>query len=244
VKTYHIRDLVYYHLLVIFLISVSTITHAQSTQIWADYTLNLPFANNKYLFSTELAYHTDISKESKWREIEVDPIIQWTINHRIDIMFSFKGCVTRQAKEYSTEELRPSLGLRYHFIPHRRIQLRGFFLFEQRNLYHNESSTWSHSLRSRFHVESLFPINRKTMSENKLWYGLADAEAFWVMDNQLEERYSNQMRLRAGIGYKSSHSWRFEILYTSQLSRNNLDQNFQETSNIFRFRLKHFINKE
>jgi hypothetical protein len=217
-------------------------TQAQSTQIWADYTLNFPFAN-AYLFSTEVSYHTVVNKDSKWREVEINPIIQWSIDQHIDVIASVKASATLQQEDYNSGELRPALGMRYHFTPHRKVQLRGLLQFEQRNLYHEESSTWAHSLRSRFRVESLIPINRKTIFENKLWYGLLDAEFFWVMDKQLEERYSNQMRFRAGIGYRASYSWRFEIIYTDQFSRNNLDQEFQEISNIFRVRVKHFINK-
>ena len=229
-------------LLLISLAAIASRIQAQSTQIWSDYTLNFPFGN-RYLFSTELSYHTIISKESKWRELEINPIIQWSIDHHIDIMFSFKASSTLQREDYNSDELRPAVGMRYHFTPHRSVQLRCLVLFEQRNLYHEESSTWAHSLRTRFRLESLIPLNRKTVFENKLWYSLLDVEVFWVMDNQLDERYSNQLRFRAGVGYRSSYTWRFEIIYTNQFSRNNLDQGFQEVSNIFRLRIKHFINK-
>jgi hypothetical protein len=229
-------------LLLLSLLCAATPVHAQTTQLWADYTLNLPFAN-QYLFSTELSYHTVISSEGKWREIEINPIVQWSIDHHVDVMLSLRGSTTLQAESFNTDEIRPAIGLRYHFTPHWRVQWRGLLQFEQRNLYHQESSTWNHSLRSRFRVESLIPINRKKISENNLWYGLLDAEFFWVMDKQLKERYSNQMRFRLGAGYRVSYNWRFEIIYTDQFTRNNLDQDFQEVSNIFRLRVKHFINK-
>ncbi|HEY3402342.1 MAG TPA: DUF2490 domain-containing protein [Ohtaekwangia sp.] len=230
------------NLLVIVWLSITYRAHAQSTQLWADYTLNLPFSNS-YLFSSEFSYHTIISKESKWREVEINPIIQWSIDRHIDVLFSLKVSSTLQREDYNSDELRPALGMRYHFTPQRRVQLRGLLQVEQRNLYHQESSTWAHSLRTRFRVESLIPINKKTIFENRLLYGLIDAEIFWVLDKQLDERYANQLRFRAGMGYRSSYTWRFEVIYTDQYSRNNLEQGFQQVSNIFRVRIKHFLNK-
>ena len=57
---------------------------AQSTQVWQDYIINAPVAKS-FLFSAEGSYKTDVSKEDKWREIEVAPLLQWSIARRIDV---------------------------------------------------------------------------------------------------------------------------------------------------------------
>jgi len=216
-------------------------TFAQTNQVWADYTVNIPFANS-YLFSTLFAYRTLETKQNKWREVEINPTVQWSIFNRIDLIAAFTAIKTLQMEAYNTDELRPGLGIRYHITPHSRVMLQTLARVEQRNLYHEETSSWAHSNRSRFRLESIIPINRKRSFANQLWYGLLDAEVFWVMDKQLGERFANQVRYRAGIGYRQSYAWRFEFIYTDQLTRNNLEAGFQETSNIFRFRVKHFLN--
>lgn len=221
---------------------VTVVAQGQSNQVWIDYTLNLPFVNS-FLFSTQLSYRTLEGKENKWREIEINPTLQWSVHHRVDIITALTASSTHQKEGYNTDELRPMLGIRYHFTPHWRVWIQALARVEQRNLYHEETSTWASSMRSRFRLESLVPINRKSFSEDRLWYGLLDAEFFWVMDKQLEERYSNQMRYRAGIGYRASYRWRFEFIYTDQFTRNNLDNGFKQASNIFRFRVKNFINQ-
>ncbi len=220
----------------------STIAGAQTTQFWTDYTLTVPFANH-YIFSNAVSYRTLESKQNKWREYEINPTIQWSIGQRIDLIAALIAASTRQKDGYNTSELRPVLGVRYHLTPNWRVWIQGYARVEQRNLYHEETSTWAHSTRSRFRLESLVPINHKTFFEDHLWYALLDAEFFWVMDNQLDERYSNQMRYRAGVGYRSSYTWRFEFIYTDQFTRNNLENGFEQSSSIFRIRVKHFVNK-
>jgi Protein of unknown function (DUF2490) len=228
--------------LILLLCLIGTVARSQSNQIWTDYTFNAPFANS-YLFTTQLSYRTQIGSNDKWRELEINPTIERVLHFRWDVLASFLGSATHQQDAYNTNELRAAIGIRYHITPHTPVQLRALIRLEDRNLYHQESGTWASSTRSRFRIESLIPINQKSMFEDQLWYGILDAEVFWVMDQQLGERYSNQMRYRAGVGYRHSHTWRFEFVYTDQFSRNNLESNFQEVANIFRFRVKHFINK-
>lgn len=215
--------------------------HGQVNQVWADYVLNVPFANS-YVFDTEFSYRTLVTKQDKWRSFSISPDLEKSVTNNIDVMFTLGTEFTQQETGYNTIELKPVLGMRYHFTPNNRIMVRGLIRAEFRNLYYREGSTWEHSNRLRFRVESIIPINRKSYFENQLWYGLLDAELFWVTDQQLDERFANQFRFRGGLGYRLSYGWRFEFLYTDQFTRNNLAGDFEETSNIFRLRIKHFLN--
>ncbi len=51
---------------------------------------------------------------------------------------------------------------------------------------------------------------------DKLWYSLLDAEAFIVMDQDVEERFANRFRIRTGIGYRINYGLRLEFMYTLQ----------------------------
>ena len=77
------------------------------------------------------------------------------------------------------------------------------------------------------------------MSDYKNWYLLADAELFVNLDETPEERFNDNWRFRGGIGYKLSFNWQFEGIYTRQLSRNTLQEAFDVSNNIFRFRFKY-----
>jgi hypothetical protein len=80
-------------------------------------------------------------------------------------------------------------------------------------------------------------------SGDKLWYSILDAEAFVVMDKDAEERFANRLRIRTGVGYRINYGLRLEFVYTLQRSRNALEDDFQTTDNIFRFRIKQYLNK-
>ncbi|MDL5048699.1 DUF2490 domain-containing protein, partial [Oscillatoria amoena NRMC-F 0135] len=107
-----------------------------------------------------------------------------------------------------------------------------------------ETNAWSHSTRSRFRAETVIPLNKPSMyAGNKLWYSIADVEAFVVMDEDVEERFANRLRFRAGLGYRLSYGLRLEFMYTLQRSKNTLDSDHYTSDNIFRFRIKHYLNK-
>lgn len=80
-------------------------------------------------------------------------------------------------------------------------------------------------------------------NKDKLWYGIADAEWFIVMDEDVDERFANRFRFRSGIGYRINYNIRLEVLYTYQESRNQYENATYTQDNIYRFRLRHFINK-
>jgi hypothetical protein len=103
---------------------------------------------------------------------------------------------------------------------------------------------WDQGTRTRLRAETFIPLNKPTMfAGDKLWYTLLDAEAFLVMDQDVEERFANRIRIRTGIGYRINYGLRLEFVYTLQKSRNTLEGNFDTTDNIFRFRIKQFLNK-
>ena len=75
-----------------------------------------------------------------------------------------------------------------------------------------------------------------------LCYLILDSEEFIVLDKQLEERYANRRRARVGVGYRLSYKNRFEFIYTRQTSRNEIDDEFMGTDNVFQVRYKMYLN--
>lgn len=71
---------------------------------------------------------------------------------------------------------------------------------------------------------------------------LLDAEWLFTTDD-IKERFANRFLLRVGGGYRLKYNLRFEILYMNQQSRDETEDGFVSSDNIFRFRFKHYMNK-
>jgi hypothetical protein len=149
---------------------------------------------------------------------------------------------TLQQTGDNTWEIRPGLGIRFHFVPLTKLQVRILARVESRNQYTFETGFWSHDWRTRYRLEETYFINGKSFATNHLWYILSDLELFFTLDKEIQERFSNRMLLRLGLGYKLSDRWRFESIYTYQYSKNTIDAEFSnEDDNILRLRFRYYI---
>ncbi|HRI79656.1 MAG TPA: DUF2490 domain-containing protein [Cyclobacteriaceae bacterium] len=228
----------------IVLILLASTSFAQTnSQFWLEGMSNNPFAN-VYNLETAFTYATTLSEKPKWNSYDLQFTLERAFGQRFDLQGALLISSTLQNDSLSTREIRPMIGGRIHFTPNSRILTRLLIRFENRNMLNTETDTWSSSNRSRLRLESLVPFNKPSMfAGDNLWYGVFDAEVFAVMDKNLHERYANRYRLRAGVGYRVSYSWRFELMYTLQESRNTIGSEFTTEDNIFRVRIKHFMNK-
>lgn len=218
------------------------LAQSSNEQIWFEYMLNYPFANS---WNVELAgTYSTILGDSRWRALDLQLTPEYSITQHVDVMGALLVSRTFQQEALTTFEVREMLGARFHFTPNRRILTRLLVRFENRNIQNRETDDWGASNRLRFRAESVIPLNKPTMySGDKLWYSILDAEAFVVMDQDAEERFANRLRIRTGIGYRIHYGLRLEFVYTLQRSRNALEEDFQTTDNIFRFRIKQYLNK-
>lgn len=228
----------------IFFTAFAYATNAQNVdeQMWFEYMLNYPFANT-YNVEGAFTYSTTLS-DPRWRAFDFQVTPEVSITRNIDLSTSLLGSSTFQNDTLQTFELRPAFGARFHFTQNKRIQTRLFVRFEQRHLKDLESGDWFKSNRTRARIETLIPINGSTMfSGDKLWYGILDAEWFFVLDNDVAERFANRFRMRAGIGYRLNYNLRFEFVFTNQQSKQAIGESFYSSDNIFRFRIKQYLRK-
>lgn len=204
--------------------------------------LNYPFANS---FNIENAFvYSTLLNTPRWRSFDYSPTLEYSVTSNIDIMLGATFSYTDQTEDYNTFEVRPVLGSRIHITPNQRILTRVLVRMEQRNFKNLDTREWDTSLRSRIRAEMLVPINKKSSYEDKLLYGIADAEWFFTVDNDVNERFSNRFRLRTGVGYRLSYSSRFEFIYMMQQSKNAITDSFYTSDNVFRFRYKHYLRKK
>lgn len=209
-------------------------------QLWFEYMGNYSFANS---WNVENAFtYSTLLTSPRWRSFEYMPTLEYSISPHFDLLAYTGISYTEQADTYNTLEIRPGIGTRAFLTPANRIQLRVLLRLDQRNFEDLETKTWTQTYRPRFRIESLIPINQDSYYKDKLWYGIADVE--WMFtQTDLKERFANRLRMRAGIGYRLNSSFRFEFIYMLQESRNGIDEQFQSSDNIFRFRVKHFLRK-
>jgi hypothetical protein len=81
------------------------------------------------------------------------------------------------------------------------------------------------------------PLNKARITDDGARYLLADWEWFMPLDDP-NERFANRQRIRAGLGYRRSFNWRYELLYIWTRSRETIDEGFSTTENIIDIRVK------
>ncbi len=209
-------------------------------QLWFEYMLEYPFANS-FNLENSLTYSA-LHGSPKWRALDYSPSLEWSVTQNIDLIGQAVLSYTNQTDSYNTFELRPILGTRLYFTPNQRVQTRLLVRLEQRNFKNLETDAWTQTFRPRIRAEIIVPINKKTIFENKMWYTITDAEVLFTNDD-INERFANKFRLRAGVGYRLNYTYRFEVIYMYQASRTGTDEDFTTSDNIFRFRLKHYLRK-
>jgi hypothetical protein len=222
------------------LLPIQNIVAQISKQAWYEYMLNYPFANS---FNLENAFsYSTLLGTPKWRAYDYSATLEWSITNKIDLIGQGVVSYTNQTDSYNTLELRPILGTRFYLTPNKRIQTRLLLRVEQRNFKNLETKEWTQNYRPRIRGEVIIPINKKSYYEDKMWYAITDVELLFKTDN-VEERFANRFRWRIGGGYRLSYNLRFEFLYMLQLSKNTIEDDFETSDNIFRFRLKQYLRK-
>jgi len=209
-------------------------------QVWNEYMLNYPFANS---FNLENAFtYSTLIGSPKWRAMDYSATLEWSATNRIDIITQTIFSYTNQTDTHDTFEFRPVLGTRLYFTPNKRIQTRLLLRVEQRNFKNLNTKEWEQQYRPRARAETIIPINKDSYFVDKLWYAISDVEWLYKTDD-VEERFANRFRWRIGAGYRLSYSLRFEFLYMLQQSKNTIDDNYESSDNIFRFRVKQYLRK-
>lgn len=211
-------------------------------QLWLELQTSYPFAN-QYLLENTASYQTLLKKEGKWRSFTISPTFEYSILTRLDLLSELSLGYTKQTQGISTFELSPMVGARFFITPNRRIDTRLVWRYQVRGFYTFEDSDWDVSNRTRLRAEIFVSLNGPNMFTDNLWYTFLDFEEFFVLDKQVDERYANRRRARIGIGYRLNYSHRFDLGFTLQSARNELEGSFVSTDNVIQLKYKWFFNK-
>jgi hypothetical protein len=191
----------------------------------------------------EAGYQTLLSGQGDWNTFSLTPDFEVNLTPRADFIGQTILAYTNQSTTYNSFEVRPLVGLKYYFTPAKRVELRGTVKYEHRMFHQQEIDNWMITNRIRFGGEIIVPINRQNFYNDKMWYGVLEGEWFYVVDENVKERFAVVTYIRAGIGYRLSYGLRFELFALSQTSRDVLDKNDVTQQGIIRVRVKHYLNR-
>jgi len=214
---------------------------AQHQQLWFDHQIDYPFANS-FLFEMTTSYQTLLSDEDKWRSFNISPSLEYRLFVALDLQAAISFAYTVQKSNYNSFESCPYVGAIVHITQNKRINTRLNLRLEERLFKNLEDDVWDNSTRLRIKAEGTISINGPNLYKDKLWYAIIDYEEFIVMDEQLDERFANRRRGRLGVGYRLSYRDRFELIYTLQSSRNEIDGDFIRNDNILQLKYKMYFN--
>ena len=190
--------------------------------------------------------------EPGWRNLDLTPNVEYSPKDWLDLVSEVVVGYTKQTDDVNSFEVTPRAGVRFHFLsrgvptarvrerpPRRRIVVRDLVRIESRNFFYTGAGSGSSSsVRFRNRLEFLVPLNKEKLTEDGARYLLADWEWYVPLDDDVDERFANKQRIRAGFGYRRSFAWRFEILYMWTRSRDTIEDGFSTDDNSIDIRLK------
>ena len=184
-----------------------------------------------------------------WATLDVTPSVEYTASKWFDILGELKLGRTRQTNDVDSTEIAPRVGIQFHILtnlydelarenrPKRRFVMRDLLRVEWRNLYYSTDQPDSSTRRLRNRVQVLYPLNRSSITDSGAAYLLSDVEWSWPRNNP-DERFANQQRIRAGVGYRRDRAWRFETLYVWDRSRNSANEGFTAANHAIDLRVR------
>lgn len=188
-----------------------------------------------------LEYQEAYGSEEHWES--------WTINSGVDYLLIPKLVLKGELKFiHSNEndtlnrmEVTPVLGVFIDILNRGRVEIYDLLKFEWRQLYFSSPELNSGTLRIRNKLGITTALNRPLPSMDKALNLILSAEAFFVKQDNEKERYSNRIRYETGLSYRFNDQWLLNASYFRQHSRNQIDESFASTENIFRLKATYFL---
>ncbi|MFN3874819.1 MAG: DUF2490 domain-containing protein [Flavobacteriales bacterium] len=211
-----------------------------NTQLWLDGVVGHGFAS-MWMAECEFSRQELLSEGEHWVSHSVLPSVDVSPTAHWSFMAGALFSRTRQDDDRDTWEWRGRLGIKYTFTPFKRVRTRLNLRQEYRRQGIAGEAFDERSQRTRLRAEVLVPLDADSYDMDTLWYALLDAEAFIVLDRDLNERFANRTRWRLGVGRKLSYNWRAEAIFMLQTNRESISGIEPTYDPIARLRLKYYF---
>lgn len=218
-------------------------TAQSNAQAWYDVEFDY-LVTPKLLVNLEVGPKVLVSSDQPgWNSLDVTPGLEYSVEPWADLLLYAPLSSTVQKEGVNTFEVRWTVGTRLAMRPSPRLLLRTRALFEYRSISFLGADSSQVSTRGRVRVEARYAINSANYSAPGTLYALTDFEGFLNFGKAPSERFLNRVRFRLGAGYRFSHWWTAEAIYSLQGSDNTLGSDDVPTQDhIIRLRLVHFLN--
>jgi len=223
-----------------------------SGQVWGDLRLLFPQKNDVWLLYADVGPKLQVSGDDRWAKIVFNPAAEYSALDLVDLTGDVSVSYTVQNDDVETLELVPRIGARLHLISDirdvrpagrfaKRVGLGTEVRLEHRHFwYYGSGATepYSADWRLRIRLGARVGINHADRSRPGTWYLFADAEAFVPLDDQNPETFTTKWRFRVGPGVVVDRAWHLELLYIRDISRNTMEEEFENSVNAIDLRAK------
>jgi hypothetical protein len=224
------------------------------TQIWLNVTPGKMRGDRWYL-ELDVEPKWQVTGE-KWRNLDLTPLVEHYPKDWLDLETEATVGNTLQKDGLDTFEITPRVGARFHLfakmapylpgipglkyerLPRTRVGISTLVRLEWRNFWYSDDTPDKHEWRARLRLESKVALNRRQLSQDRLLYAMADVEYYQPLGDDIPERYVNKVRVRLGLGYRSSAATKVEFLYIRDWNRVAPDAEAAEDTQAFDLRLK------
>lgn len=200
-----------------------------SKQLWGNYIIALPKSDRLYM-QYDFQGGATVSGDDDTSFVSATGKVEYFPNRFLDLTGELVTDFTEQADEPNYFEGAVRVGFRFHVINQivrnpifkgirrervsaKRFSFSNLARIEFRKFWYGDDTPPSSNTRFRDRIAFKLAINRPSLASDGVWYALADAEWFVSLDNEQEgQRLPSKLRYRAGVGYRSSYTWRFEVL--------------------------------
>lgn len=223
--------------LTVFLASAVIAQDDVTNQLWVDY-------HASFHTSEKLEFHGDTgvrfaSPPDEFFRFYIRPSLRHHYSERWRFLVGLGAFATDNIGAENTLEIRPWEGVRLKWPTLGPITVNNLVRFEQRIKFSSNESGAAFQLRFRYQLGTSIPLMREP------WQGFfipVSAEWFWDAGDDVD-RFADDLRLSAGLGYEISETWIVNFLLTIERSRSTSDSSFTTADVIFRFQIKHLLSK-
>jgi hypothetical protein len=227
-------------------------TSAQTNgQVWANITFD-------WVKPSGVTYELDFEPkvmvsvppgEPGWNNLDITSSVEYPVSRLLDLIGEVVAGRTKQTDDVDTTELTVRGGVRFHLfsrqrrlllnetLPKRRLVIRDLVRVESRNFFYSNGDPSESTIRVRNRLELMWPLNRPNLGDDGAVSALSDWEWFIPVSDPTE-RFANRQRIRAGLTYRHSVSWRFAALYIWNRSRDTTTEPFTTAEHIFDVQVK------
>jgi hypothetical protein len=223
-----------------------------STQLWGDLLLRWPQSDIVAL-DLDLRPKGQISGGEPWRELWLRGRAFYYPSAWADAIGELVFSLTRQTEDLTSSTVSVRVGSRLHVLSQiarmqgfervssTRHHLTALMRLEFRTFNYSDDRLSSNDWRFRLRPEFKIAFNRPSLSDDQTLFGVTDYEWFIPLGDEAAERFATRGRFRVGLGYRFDYTWRLELYYIRDSSRDRTEEELTNDANIVNLKLKIFF---